>query len=129
MIKAIDHIAIKVDDLQQVSSALEVLGIPAPKVKQFDEVGMKIAFMKIGEICLELLKVTDDSSPIADDPSGMHHIGIKTQDIEATYGMMARDKQFEIQGKIQKGAHARIFFFRISGHEKILFECVEEKGK
>ena len=129
MIKAIDHIAIKVDDLLQVSSALEALGLPAPKTKQFDEVGMKIAFMKVGEIYLELLKVTDDNSPIVNDPSGIHHIGIKTQDIEATYEKMASSEQFELQGKIRKGAHTRIFFFKLTGNEKILFECVEDKGK
>ncbi len=129
MIDAIDHIAIKVDDIHKVSSALEILGVPSPKIRQFDEVGMKIAFMKIGDINLELLKVTSDNCPIVNDPSGIHHIGIKTQDIESTYKKMSNSEQFELQGKIQKGAHTRIFFFKISGQDQILFECVEEKGK
>ncbi len=130
MIKNIDHIAVKVSDLAQVNQALENLGLPCKSIKKFSEVGMQIAFLGKGnvneEITVELLEVTDPSSPIANDPSGLHHLGLKVTDIEEIFYKMKRSNLYKVEGGIRKGAHSKIFFFRIKGEEEILFECVEK---
>jgi methylmalonyl-CoA/ethylmalonyl-CoA epimerase len=125
MIKNIDHIAIKVSNLNDVNMALENLGLPCKRIEQFDEVGMRIAFLDAGETAVELLEVTDPSSPIANDKTGLHHLGIKIKNIEETFDMMKKSDKYRVQGEIRQGAHSRIFFFRIAGQEDILFECVE----
>ena len=128
MMKSIDHIAIKVSDLGTVCQSLEKLGMNCDRIEQYNEVGMRIAFLSNpnDETTLELLDVTDPSSPIVDDPPGLHHLGLKVQNIEDTYEKMKNDTQYSIQGEIRQGAHSKIFFFKIKGQEEILFECVQE---
>lgn len=128
MIKNIDHIAIKVSNLSRVCRTFNVLGIPLEGIKKFPEVGMEIAFLggKKGQIGMELMTVTDSSSPIDKDPPGFHHVGLKVADIEAAFSKIKASDLFNVEGAIKQGAHARIFFFRLKAQEEILFECVEE---
>jgi len=125
MIKKIDHIAIKVTNLQGVIQALSNLGIACNKTEKHDEVGMRIGFLDIGETTIELLEATSLTSPIVQDPPGFHHLGLKTIDIEESFHQMKESNQYKLEGEIRKGAHSRIFFFRIIGQEEILFEFVE----
>lgn len=125
MIKNLDHIAIKVTDLSRVSSALEKLGIPTTSIETFKEVGMRIAFLGSQETNIELLEMTDQSSPIANEKPGLNHLALKVEDIEKIFREIKKSDLFTVEGEIRKGAHSRIFFFRIKGQEEILFECVE----
>lgn len=125
MIKNIDHIAVKVTSLTQVCQALENLGITCKSVEEYDEVGMRIAFLDCGETAIELLEVTNPSSPIAEDPPGLHHVGVKVKNIEETYEKMKNCAHYKLDGEIRRGAHSRIFFFKITGLQDTLFECVE----
>jgi methylmalonyl-CoA epimerase len=125
MIEHIDHIGIKVTDLPAVCRAFEEMGVPCNHIEQYDEVGMRIAFLGDRESRLELLEVTDPSSPIVDDKPGLHHLGLAVKDIEETYSTMKQSNRFTVQGNIRQGAHSRIFFFKIAGQEDVLYECVE----
>lgn len=122
---AIDHIAIKVTDIEAYCDALQQTGLAPVDVKQYDAVEMRIAFLGEGPSRVELLQPTAPSSPIANDPPGLHHIGIRVPDIEAAYRRMTESPQYQVTGGIRQGAHARIFFFRITGQDETLFECVE----
>ena len=125
MIKNLEHIAIKVTDLSSVCRALENLGLPCNSIEQYDEVGMRIAFLGDRETRMELLEVIDPGSPIVNDKPGLHHLGIKVKNIEEIYNKMKESDLYEVQGNIRQGAHSRIFFFKIKGQEEVLFECVE----
>lgn len=125
MIKNLDHIAVKVTDLSSVCRAFENLGFHCNSIEQYDEVGMRIAFLGDRETRMELLEVTDESSPIVNDKPGLHHLGIKVKNIEEIYHKMKESDLYEVQGNIRQGAHSRIFFFKIKGQEQVLFECVE----
>lgn len=125
MIERLDHIAIKVTDLSSVCSAFEGLGLPCTGIGQYDEVGMRIAFLGNRETRMELLEVTSETSPIVKDKPGLHHLGIKVKDIEEIYTKMKNSDRYQVLGDIRQGAHSRIFFFKIIGQEEILFECVE----
>ena len=125
MIPDIDHIAVKVKSIETCRDAFKELGYPMISVKQHDEVGMKIGFFGEGSSKLELMEVVDASSPIAGHPEGIHHIGMKVEDIEASYLRMKENTQFSLEGEIRQGAHSRIFFFRIAGDSSTLYECVE----
>lgn len=125
MIKSLDHIAVKVTDLSSVCRAFESLGLPCNSIGQYDEVGMRIAFLGDRETRMELLEVIDPGSPIVNDKPGLHHLGIKVKNIEEIYSKMKESDQYEVQGNIRQGAHSRIFFFKIKGQAEVLFECVE----
>lgn len=125
MIKNIDHIAFKITDLSKVCQAFEKLGIPCKSIEKFSDVGMRIAFLGEGETHIELLEVIDQSSPIANEKSGLNHVALKVKDIDSFYDWMKKDDRYRIEVELRKGAHSRIFFFRIVEQEDILFECVE----
>lgn len=125
MIEQLDHIAIKVTDLSAVCRAFEGLGLPCTGLEQYDEVGMRIAFLGDRETRMELMEVTSETSPIANDKPGLHHLGIKVKNIEEIYNKMKDSDRCRVLGDIRQGAHSRIFFFKIIGQEEILFECVE----
>lgn len=124
----IDHIALKVGDIDNVLKAFQVLGDDSYEKRRYKEVFMDIAFIGEGAVRLELLTPTDPLSPIAGDPDGLHHIGIKVADIENTYKVLSADSAFIVEGNIRMGAHSRIFFFRLSAEPETLYECVESKG-
>lgn len=126
----IDHIAIKVSDIEEFSAGLKGLGYSLQSSGQYDEVGMKIAFLgsKTGSHSetMELLEVIDPSSPIAADPDGLHHLAISVNNIEESYKMMKNSSLYNVEGEIRQGAHCRIFFFRMAGTAQPLFECCEK---
>ncbi|HLP47518.1 MAG TPA: VOC family protein [Candidatus Deferrimicrobium sp.] len=125
MIKQLDHIAIKVGNITELCRVFEDLGLCCTDIGQYDEVGMRIAFLGNSETHLELLEVTNKTSPIANDKAGLHHLGIKVKNIEEVYKKMNESEQFQVLGDIRQGAHSRIFFFKMTEQEEILFECVE----
>lgn len=126
----IDHIAIKVSDIEEFSAGLKGLGYSIQSSGLYDEVGMKIAFLGSESACrsdkMELLEVIDPSSPIAADPDGLHHLAISVTDIEESYKMMKNSSLYNVEGEIRQGAHCRIFFFRMAGTTNTLFECCEK---
>ncbi len=126
----IDHIAIKVDHLDSFVTAMEEMGYPLTvPPKQYDEVGMKIAFMGAEkESRMELFEVTSPDSPAAASPEGMHHIAVAVDDIEAAHKKMSASPRFEVMGEIRRGAHSRIFFYRLTGTRAPLFECTEKRN-
>ena len=126
----IDHIGIKVSDIEEFSAGLMALGYTLQSSGQYDEVGMKIAFLGTESSGksqkMELLEVTDPTSPIAADPDGLHHLALSVSDIEARHEMMSQSPLYSVEGNIRDGAHSRIFFFKMAGTEQPLFECCEE---
>lgn len=126
----IDHIGIKVSNIEEFSAGMTGLGYSIESSGQYDEVGMKIAFLQsessgISEK-VELLEVTDPSSPIAADPEGLHHLAMSVSDIKESYKMMKQSPLYNVEGEIRQGAHCRIFFFRMAGTTQPLFECCEK---
>jgi len=124
----IDHIAIKVADIDSVARAFEELGYTRQDTKRFEEVAMDISFLGKGSGKLELLQPFDPSSPIFKDPDGLHHVAIGVGDIVKTHAQMSESRLFTVEGPLRRGAHSRIFFFRIAGEGNTLYECVETEA-
>lgn len=126
MIQGIDHIGIKVSGLPEICQALGSLGIPCQSIDKYDEVGLQIARSDVGKTKVELMEVINPQSPIAQDKPGLHHLALKTKNVEETYDKMKESDRYILLGNIRSGAHNRkIFFFRIKGSEEVLWECVE----
>lgn len=125
MIINIEHIAIKVADIPAMAEAFAALQFDCGKVRQYPEVGIDIAFLGYGETKIELLQMTDSASPISHDPYGLHHVALKTKDIEAIFDIVSKNDLFIVDSEIMQGSCSRIFFFRIRTQKEILFECSE----
>lgn len=88
MLQRIDHIGIAVHSIARSRLFYEdILGLVCEKEEEVASQKVKTAFFPIGEIHLELLEPTDESSPIAQflakKGEGFHHIAYKTDDIKS----------------------------------------------
>lgn len=91
MILKIDHLGIAVKDMAEARTAYEALGFKIESEHDVPTEKVKAAFIPVGESHLELLEPTDPSSVIArflEKRSGLHHICVLVDDIEAAMAEM-----------------------------------------
>lgn len=86
-IKKIHHVAIVVDSINEAASFWEDMGLKVDNISDVPEQESKVAFLSLGDAQIELVEPTSDTSGIArylaKHGSGMHHICIEVEDIEA----------------------------------------------
>jgi len=85
----IDHLGIAVTSLDQAVKAYEALGFAVESTHEVPTERVRAAFLPVGESRLELLEPTDSSSVIArflEKRSGLHHVCVLVEDIEAALG-------------------------------------------
>jgi len=86
MIQKIDHIGIAVRSLEDSIPLYEkAYGLPCQRIEEVESQQVKVAFFEVGEVHIELLEPTGESSPIArfleKKGEGIHHIAFATDDI------------------------------------------------
>lgn len=84
----IEHIGIAVNDLEKATQLYTVLlGCPPYKSEEVQSENVTTVFFQTGESKVELLKATNEDSPIANfilnRGEGIHHIAFKVKDIHA----------------------------------------------
>lgn len=95
MITDLDHIGIAVNDLGKAMEFFEkTLGFKLEKKLDVEAAKVRIAFLKIGKIRIELLEPTSKESSfykfLDEEGEGIHHIAFKVIDIE---GMLRKLKK------------------------------------
>ena len=88
----IDHIGIAVTSIEdQIPLYARLIKHPVGQVEELPHLGVRVAFVVIGEQKLELIEPLSDQSPISKflekRGPGMHHIAYRVEDI---YGEMER---------------------------------------
>ena len=84
-ISQIEHIGIAVESIEKVLPYVEnVLGLKCYKTEVVEDQKVKTAFLKVGEVKLELLEPTSPESTIAayleKRGQGMHHMAFRVED-------------------------------------------------
>lgn len=87
MVKKIDHIGIAVKNIdEQIVYYRDVLGLEYLGKEIVVDQKVQVAMFSIGEVRIELLEATDETSPIAKfidkKGEGMHHIAYHSNDIK-----------------------------------------------
>ncbi len=109
MMEIIDHIGIAVRSLEErIPFYRDVLGLGEPEIETVEDQKVRTAVFFAGEGRLELLEATDPESPIAKyiekNGEGIHHIALRTPDIEgAIAGVLDADLRM-IDSKPRGGA-------------------------
>ena len=83
----VDHLGIAVRDLEAAIRAYRTLGFEVESIHEVSTEKVRAAFLFVGESRLELLEPTEDGSIIArflEKRSGLHHVCLLVEDIEAT---------------------------------------------
>ncbi len=83
----IEHIGIAVENLQAAIEYWEnVIGLKCYNIEEVADQKVKTAFLKIGEVKIELLEATSEDSPIAKfiekKGPGVHHIAFAVEDTD-----------------------------------------------
>lgn len=103
-ISRIDHLGIGVESIEKVLPYFEnVLGLNCYAIEEVTDQKVKTAFLKVGEVKLELLEPTSTDSPIAKwlekGGKGVHHVAFAVEDGVAEALLEAESKEIRLIDK------------------------------
>ncbi len=132
MLKKIDHIGIAVKNLEEALKFYEgILGLKATKFEVVEHEKVKIAFLPVGNVNLELLQSTEPDGPINkfiwSRGEGVHHIAFKVENIDKTLQFLKEKGEFLIDKEARLGAGgAKIAFLHPKSTFGILLELCKK---
>jgi len=134
MIKHIDHIGIAVKNLDTaLSTYKQMYGLEAAKIEILNDIKVRIAFIPLGEVLIELLQPTEPGAGrigqfLEERGEGIHHIAFRVDDIQETLKVL---KKMNIPLRDQEprdgGNGSRIAFIDPRASQNVLTELVERK--
>jgi len=134
-ISHIEHLGIAVRSIEEALPYWEnVLGLKCYNIEEVTDQKVRTAFLKIGEVKIELLEPTSEESTIAKfletKGPGIHHIAYAVKDIEAALGEVEEKGIRLIDKTPRKGAEGlTIAFLHPKSTEGVLTELCEDKNK
>lgn len=111
------HLALAVPDLDAAIAMFQShFGLTADTPKDVPEQGIRIAYVDLGNLLLELMEPSADDSPISGflakrTNGGLHHICLTTPDTQAAFADTNKAGFATIGAGIQRGHHGRDLFF------------------
>ena len=133
MLKKIAHIGIAVEKLETaVEMYNKVFGLKLHCIEEFLPQKVKIAFLEIDGVKIELLEATSHESAIAKfiekKGAGIHHIAFEVDNIEKAIEELKVKNFSLIDEKPREGAHnTKVAFLHPKSTGGILLELVESK--
>ena len=135
-ISRIDHLGIGVESIDAVLPYFEnVLGLKCYAVEEVADQKVKTAFLKVGEVKLELLEPTSPESAVAKwlekGGKGVHHVAFAVEDGVANALQEIQDKDGRVLDKApRKGAEGlNIAFVHPKTSAGALVELCEDPNK
>ncbi len=134
-ISRIDHLGIAVKSIDEVLPYFEnVLGLKCYNIEEVADQKVKTAFLKLGEVKLELLEPTSEDSTIAkyleNGGRGVHHVAFAIEDGVANAIAECTEKEIRVIDKAPRpGAeNMMIAFLHPKSTAGILTELCEPKA-
>jgi methylmalonyl-CoA/ethylmalonyl-CoA epimerase len=129
----IHHVAVIVRDLD---AALDLyrdkLGLTVETVMPIPSDSVTIGFLPVGEVKIELVSPTDDSTGVARfleaKGEGFHHVCFEVPDIQAALDKLAADGLQLIDTAARKGAEGPVAFIHPKSCHGVLVELIEAPG-
>jgi methylmalonyl-CoA/ethylmalonyl-CoA epimerase len=115
MLKKIDHIGVAVQSLDEALVFYKAMGIEPSHIEEVPSQKVKTAFLTVGDVFVELLEATEETSPIAKfiekRGPGMHHLAYEVSDIHAALEALKTAGIRLIDEKPVDGAHDMLVAF------------------
>ena len=131
----INHIGIAVPDIDAAAKFYtEALGLKLGGVEEVPSQKVKVAFLPIGEVRLELVQPTSPDSPVAkflekNGGPGVHHIAYHVADVAAEVEKLKSAGVKMVDETPRPGAHnTSIAFVHPKASGGVLTELVQEMG-
>lgn len=134
-ISHIEHLGIAVRSIEEALPYWEnVLGLKCYNIEEVADQKVRTAFLKLGEVKIELLEPTSEESTIAkfleNKGPGIHHIAYAVKDIEGALAEVEEKGIRLIDKTPRKGAEGlTIAFLHPKSTEGVLTELCEDKNK
>ena len=131
MIKKVSHIGIAVKDLDKAIEFYKKIGLNVESTEVVESQKVKVAFIPVGDVRIELLAATSDDSPIAKyiekKGEGIQHLALEVDNVEESIkDAISKDIRM-IDKTPREGAHnARIAFAHPKSTNGLLLEYCEE---
>ncbi|MBI4160838.1 MAG: methylmalonyl-CoA epimerase [Acidobacteria bacterium] len=129
MIRALDHVAVAVRRMEERLAFWETLGLRCAETRQVASEGVKVGFLPVAGVRLELLEPTGADSPVAKflgrRGEGIHHLCLRVDSVAAAVRDLER-RGVRIVGGIRDGADgAPITFLHPRDAGGVLIELTE----
>jgi len=130
MTVAVDHLGLAVRSLGAARVIYEKLGLSLSAEETVAGEKVRLIMVQVGDIRLELLEATSEDSVIAkfirSRGEGLHHIGLRVPDLEATVEKLKSDGVRLVSEEIKTGAGGhRYVFVHPSSASGVLLELVD----
>ena len=128
--RAIDHLGIAVENLEEASLPYRLLGLP---VEGEDELiasqNVRVRMFRAGEVLVELLEPTHPKSPIARSLEkrgpGLHHVAFRSANLEGDVAALVKEGAVFIDPEPRLGrAGSRVVFLHPKWSHGVLIELV-----
>ncbi len=134
MIKSVNHIGIAVRDLNKAIGFYKKLGLEVEGIEIFESQKVRVAFIPVGDVRIELLEATSDESAIAKfiekKGEGIHHIALDTENLTSALTRSESEGIHLIDRTPRSGAHnTRIAFLHPKSTNGVLLELCEKQKK
>ncbi len=131
----INHIGIAVPDIEKAAEFYtKHLGLELGGVEEVPDQKVKVAFLPVGEVRIELVQPTSPESPVAKflekNGPGFHHIAYQVDDVAAEVERLKAQGVRMVDQTPRSGAHnTRIAFVHPKASGGVLTELVQEMGE
>jgi methylmalonyl-CoA/ethylmalonyl-CoA epimerase len=132
-IRKIHHVAVVVRNMDESLGLYQQhLGLELEKVMPIPSDRVRIGFLKVGEVKIELVEPTDDSTGVArfleSKGEGFHHVCFEVPDIQVALDTLAAEGLQLIDTKPRMGADGPVAFVHPKSCHGVLVELVESAG-
>jgi methylmalonyl-CoA epimerase len=127
-VRALDHIAIATDDLEEsLRFWRDSLGLTPSHTEDLPDRGIRVAFLPIGDTRIELITPLRDDSEVSGFLSkrggGIHHLAFRTDDVDADVEELKDQGVRLTSDKAAPGAHdCRVAFIHPKASKGTLIE-------
>lgn len=124
----IHHIGVAVKSLERAQLWNQFFNLETEEIKEIPEQKVKIAFIPIGEVKIELLEPLGEGAVsrfLEKRGEGIHHIAVQVEDIEDVLTRMKDAGIALIDETPRKGAEGKIAFVHPKSTGGILLELVQ----
>jgi methylmalonyl-CoA epimerase len=128
MTMKIHHIGVAVKSLERAQLWNQFFNLETEEIKEIPDQKVKIAFIPIGEVKIELLEPLGEGAVsrfLEKRGEGIHHIAVQVEDIEDVLTRMKDAGVALIDETPRKGAEGKIAFVHPKSTGGILLELVQ----
>ena len=134
MLKQVDHIGIAVRDLDEaLKTYKEMFGLEPKVIEEHDELKVRIAFIPVGEVLVEFIEATDDTSVITEwiknHGESINHIAYRVDNIDQKLKeLKERGVRLVHEKAVPGGDNSKIAVIAQEDTNDIITELVERES-